>query len=40
MRINEEVFEVSSKDSLIEKGEVAKVVAVEDAIIYVNKITY
>ena len=40
MRINDDVFEVSSKDSLIEKGEVAKVIAVEDAIIYVNKITY
>ena len=40
MRINESVFEVSSKDSLIAKGEVARVVEVEDAIIYVSKITY
>ena len=40
MRINENIFEVSAKDALIEKGEVAKVVAVEDAIVYVNKITY
>ena len=40
MRINDSVYQVSAKDSLIAKGEVAKVIDVEDSIIYVNKIVY
>ena len=40
MRLNQETYEVSARDVLIEKGEVVKVVDVEDNIIYVSKITY
>lgn len=40
MRIGEEIYEVSSKDTLIAKGDVVKVVEVEDSIIYVSKIVY
>mgnify|MGYP001625142390 CR=1 FL=1 len=40
VRIGEEVYEVSSKGPIIPKGDVVKVVAVEDNIIYVSKITY
>ena len=40
IRINDDVYEVSSKDSLIAKGEVAKIVEVDGSIIYVSKITY
>ena len=40
LRINDNVYEVCSKDSLIAKGEVAKIIDVEDTIIYVSKLTY
>ena len=40
VRIGDEVFEVSSKGGIIPKGDVVKVVAVENNIIYVSKITY
>lgn len=40
MRIGEDIYEVCSKNSLILKGDVVKVVDVEDSIIYVSKITY
>ena len=40
MLLGEDVLEVSSKDTMIAKGDVVKIVAVEDSIIYVSKITY
>lgn len=40
IRINQDVYEVCSKGSLIQKGEVVKVVDIEDSIIYVSKLNY
>ena len=40
MRIGENVYEVSSKSSLIVKGDVVKVVDIEGTTIYISKITY
>ena len=40
VRIGEETIEVCSKNGLVTRGEVVKVVAVEDNIIYVSKIVY
>ncbi|MBO5884358.1 MAG: hypothetical protein J6Q51_01015 [Clostridia bacterium] len=40
MRINEDVYEVCSKNGLINKNEVVKITEVEDAVIYVAKISY
>mgnify|MGYP001625090626 CR=1 FL=1 len=40
MRIGDVIYDVSSKDAMIAKGVVVKVIAVEDAIIYVNKAVY
>lgn len=40
MRLNQDVYEVYSKGTMIEKGEVVKVVEIEDATIYVDKLSY
>lgn len=40
IRLEDEVLQVSSNGGLISKGEIVKVVAVEDSTIYVNKIVY
>lgn len=40
IRIQEQTYEATCKGSLIQKGEVIKVVAIEDARIVVDKITY
>ena len=40
VRINQDVYEVRSNSALINKGEVVKVVAIEDMAIIVDKISY
>lgn len=40
MRIGEDIYEVCSKNVLINKDEVVKIVEIEDATIYVAKISY
>ena len=40
VKIGEEVYQVSSKGAIIPKGDVVKVIAVENNVIYVSKITY
>ena len=40
VRINQEVYEVRSKNSMIKKGEVVRVVEIEDAMIVVDKLSY
>ena len=40
IRIGEEIYEAQAKGLLIQKGEVVKVVAIEDARIMIDKITY
>ena len=40
IRIGDQVLEVSSRGGIIPKGDVVKVVAVENNVIYVSKITY
>lgn len=40
IRICDEIIEVSTKGGLISKGEVVKIVAVEDNVVYISKLTY
>ena len=40
IRIGEQTYEAQSRTSIIEKGEVIKVVAIEDARLVIDKITY
>lgn len=40
IRINQDFYEVRSKGSMIQKGEVVKVIDVDDSVLIVEKITY
>ena len=40
IRIGEDTYEVSSKGTMIAKGDVVRIVSIEDTIIYVSKIVY
>ena len=40
VRINQEIYEVRSKNTMIKKGEVVRVIEIEDTIIVVDKLSY